>query len=109
MAKIIVLEDEASTRLVICGILKKMGHEVHGVDNGAEGLLIILAEQPDLVISDVQMPKLSGLEVLAQMRQNEELCDTPLILLTSLSSRADMRAGMSQGANDYISKPFEPQ
>jgi CheY-like chemotaxis protein len=109
MAKIIVLEDEASTRLVICGVLKKFGHEVIGVDNGAEGLLIILAEQPDLVISDVQMPKLSGLEVLAQMRQNEDLCDTPLVLLTSLGSRADMRAGMSQGANDYISKPFEPQ
>lgn len=109
MAKIVVLEDDASTRLVICGVLKKSGHEVLGVDNGAEGLLIILAEQPDLVISDVQMPKLSGLEVLAQMRQNEDLSDTPLILLTALDSRADMRAGMSQGASDYISKPFEPQ
>ena len=108
MAKIIVLEDEASTRLLICNVLKKQGHEVIALDNGAEGLLVILAEQPDLVISDVQMPKMTGFEVVAQMRQTADVADTPVILLTSLSSRADMRTGMSQGADDYITKPFEP-
>ena len=108
MAKIIVLEDEASTRLLISSVLKKQGHEVIDLDNGAEGLLVILAEQPDLVISDVQMPKMTGFEVVAQMRQTADVADTPVILLTSLSSRADMRTGMSQGADDYITKPFEP-
>ena len=108
MAKIIVLEDEASTRLLISSVLKKQGHEVIALDNGAEGLLVILAEQPDLVISDVQMPKMTGFEVVAQMRQTADVADTPVILLTSLSGRADMRTGMSQGADDYITKPFEP-
>ncbi len=108
MAKIVVLEDDASTRRLITAVLKKSGHDVIDVDNGAEGLLIVLAEQPDLVISDVEMPKLTGFEVLQNIRQEPETADTPVILLTSLSSRADMRKGMSQGADDYITKPFEP-
>lgn len=108
MAKIVVLEDDASTRRLITAVLKKSGHEVTDVDNGAEGLLIVLAEQPDLVVSDVEMPKLNGFEVLQNIRQEPETADTPVILLTSLSSRADIRKGMSHGADDYITKPFEP-
>jgi CheY-like chemotaxis protein len=109
MAKIVVLEDDASTRRLITAVLKKSGHEVTDVDNGAEGLLIVLADQPDLVVSDVEMPKLTGFEVLQNIRQEPSTADTPVILLTSLSSRADMRKGMSQGADDYITKPFQPQ
>lgn len=108
MAKIVVLEDDSSTRRLICAVLKKSGHEVVDVDNGAEGLLTVMAEQPDLVISDVEMPKMTGFEVLQNVRLEPETADTPFILLTSLSSRADMRKGMSQGADDYITKPFEP-
>jgi DNA-binding response OmpR family regulator len=107
MARIVVLEDDASTRVLIAGVLRKSGHEVTEVDNGAEGLLIVMAEQPDLVVSDVEMPKLTGFEVLQNIRLEPETADTPVILLTSRSSRADMRQGMSQGADDYITKPFE--
>ena len=107
MATIVVLEDDAATRLLITSVLKKSGHAVTALDNGAEGLLVVLAEQPDLVISDVQMPKMTGFEVVAQMRQTAEVFDTPVILLTSLTGRADMRTGMAQGADDYITKPFE--
>jgi DNA-binding response OmpR family regulator len=108
MAKIVVLEDDTSTRRLICAVLKKSGHDVTDVDNGAEGLLTVMAEQPDLVISDVEMPKMTGFEVLQNLRMEPETADTPFILLTSLSSRADMRKGMAQGADDYITKPFEP-
>jgi DNA-binding response OmpR family regulator len=108
MAKIVVLEDDASTRRLITAVLKKSGHEVIDVDNGAEGLLIVMAEQPDIVVSDIEMPKLTGFEVLQNIRQEPETADTPVILLTSLSSRADIRKGMSHGADDYITKPFEP-
>ncbi len=108
MAKIVVLEDDASTRRLITAVLKKSGHEVIDVDNGAEGLLYIMAEQPDLVVSDVEMPKLNGFEVLQSIRQDAEIANTPVILLTSLSSLADINKGMSHGANDYITKPFEP-
>ena len=109
MAKIVVLEDDTATRRLICAVLKKAGHEVTDVDNGAEGLLIVMAEQPDLVISDVEMPKMTGFEVLQNVRLEPDTADTPFILLTSLASRADIRKGMVQGADDYITKPFEPQ
>ena len=108
MAKIVVLEDDSSTRRLICAVLKKSGHDVLDVDNGAEGLLTVMAEQPDLVISDVEMPKMTGFEVLQNLRMEPEIADTPFILLTSLASRADIRKGMVQGADDYITKPFEP-
>jgi CheY-like chemotaxis protein len=108
MARIVVLEDDASTRRLITAVLKKAGHEVTDVDNGAEGLLIVLAEQPDLVVSDVEMPKMNGFEVLQQIRQDTETAQTPVILLTSRSSQADIAQGFSDGANDYITKPFEP-
>jgi CheY-like chemotaxis protein len=108
MAKIVVLEDDAATRRLVCAVLKKSGHEVIDVDNGAEGLLIVLAEQPDLVVSDVEMPKLNGFEVLQNIRQDEFTTSTPVILLTSLTSKADIRQGIRDGANDYITKPFEP-
>ncbi len=108
MAKIVILEDDASTRRLIAAVLKKSGHEVLDFDNGAEGLLTVLAELPDLVVSDVEMPKMTGFEVLSEIRHTPETADLPVILLTSLSSRADIRKGMSQGADDYITKPFEP-
>ncbi|TAG27717.1 MAG: response regulator [Burkholderiales bacterium] len=108
MAKIVVLEDDASTRKLITAVLKTAGHQVTDVDNGAEGLLTVLAELPDLVVSDVEMPKINGFEVLSDMRGMAETANTPVILLTSRTSQEDIRLGMSQGANDYITKPFDP-
>jgi DNA-binding response OmpR family regulator len=108
MAKIVVLEDDASTRKLITSVLKNAGHDVTDVDNGAEGLLTVLAELPDLVVSDVEMPKINGFEVLSDMRGMPETANTPVILLTSRTSQEDISLGMSQGANDYITKPFEP-
>jgi DNA-binding response OmpR family regulator len=108
MARIVVLEDEASTRRLIVAVLKKAGHEVIDFDNGAEGLLNVLAELPDVVVSDVEMPKINGFEVLSDIRNAPETATTPVILLTSLSSQADIVRGMSQGANDYLTKPFDP-
>lgn len=108
MAKIVVLEDDASTRKLITAVLKKAGHEVTDVDNGAEGLLTVLAELPDLVVSDVEMPKINGFEVLSDMRNTPETEHTPVILLTSRSSQEDISHGLSQGANAYLTKPFDP-
>ena len=108
MARIVVLEDEASTRRLITAVLKKAGHEVSDMDNGAEGLLTVLAELPDLVVSDVEMPKINGFEVLSDIRNTPETAQTPVILLTSRSSEEDIKHGLSQGANAYLTKPFDP-
>jgi CheY-like chemotaxis protein len=108
MARIVVLEDEASTRRLITAVLSKAGHEVTDVDNGAEGLLNILAELPDLVVSDVEMPKMNGFEVLSDIRNTPETAQTPVILLTSRSSVEDIQHGLAEGANAYLTKPFDP-
>jgi len=108
MALIVVMEDDAGTRMLIASVLKKDGHEVLTAENGARGLALVQARQPQLVISDVQMPELNGFQMLAAVRQDAAIASTPVILLTSLQERAHMRIGMNTGADDYITKPFRP-
>jgi CheY-like chemotaxis protein/class 3 adenylate cyclase len=108
MALIVVMEDDAGTRMLIASVLKKDGHQVLTAENGAEGLRIVQSRRPDLVISDVQMPELNGFQMLAAVRQDTAIAATPVILLTSLQERAHMRIGMTTGADDYITKPFRP-
>ncbi len=108
MSIIVAIEDDLGTRMLIAAVLKKDGHEVIEADNGAAGLQAIIRNKPDLVVSDIEMPQMSGLEVLAAMRADADLAEVPVILLTSLSERTHMRAGMTGGADDYITKPFRP-
>jgi DNA-binding response OmpR family regulator len=108
MARIVLMEDDAATRMLVASVLKKDGHEVLPAEDGAAGLALVQEFRPDLVISDVQMPNLNGFQVLAAVRQDAVLATTPVILLTSLQERAHMRIGMTTGADDYITKPFRP-
>ena len=106
MAQIVVMEDDAGTRMLVSSVLKKDGHEVLAAEDGAQGLALVRAEMPDVVISDVQMPGMNGFDMLAQMRRDPSTAAIPVILLTSLQERAHMRIGMTTGADDYITKPF---
>ena len=108
MALIVLMEDDAATRLLVASVLKKEGHEVLSAENGAQGLLLVEGRRPDLVISDVQMPEVNGFQMLAALRGKPATADLPVILLTSLQERAAMRIGMTTGADDYITKPFRP-
>jgi len=102
MALIVVMEDDAGTRMLIASVLRKDGHEVLQAEDGAEGLGLVRQHQPDLVISDVQMPVMNGFDMLAAMRQEHATAAIPVVLLTSLQERAHM----TSGADDYITKPF---
>jgi DNA-binding response OmpR family regulator len=108
MALIVVMEDDAGTRMLIASVLRKDGHEVLAAENGAQGLALVQSRNPQLIISDVQMPEMNGFQMLAAVRQDPALATTPVILLTSLQERAHMRIGMTTGADDYITKPFRP-
>jgi DNA-binding response OmpR family regulator len=99
------MEDDNSTRQIVLAVLLKQGHDVFDAANGADGLDLVRKHKPDLVISDVEMPFLGGFAMLTSLRQIQEFVDTPVILLTSLDDRAHMRIGMTQGADDYITKP----
>jgi CheY-like chemotaxis protein len=106
MAQVVVMEDDAGTRVLIASVLRKDGHDVLAAEDGLQGLALLRAGNPDLVISDVQMPGLNGFDMVAEMRRDPRLAAIPVILLTSLQERAHMRIGMTTGADDYITKPF---
>ena len=108
MALIIVMEDDASTRMLVASVLKKDGHDVLTAEDGQQGLQLVGPRRPDLIISDVQMPGMNGFQMLAALRGDAATASIPVILLTSLQERAHMRIGMTTGADDYITKPFRP-
>jgi CheY-like chemotaxis protein len=109
MPLIVVIDDDAGTRLLVSQVLKKEGYQVMAAEDGAKGLALIREHKPDLVVSDVQMPLMDGFEVLDQVRNDAALATTAVILLTSLQDRSYMRQGMTTGADDYLTKPFAPQ
>jgi CheY-like chemotaxis protein len=109
MPLIVVMDDDASTRVLVAAVLRKEGYDVLAAEDGAQGLALIREHRPDLVVSDVQMPHLDGFGVLEAVRADEKITTTPIILLTSLQDRVHMRQGMTTGADDYLTKPFAPQ
>ncbi len=108
MALIVVCEDDTSTRSLITAVLKKAGHVVEAFDNGLKGYARLLEGDIELLISDVQMPGKNGFALVAQIREDRLLMSMPCILLTSLQERVHMRTGMTSGADDYVTKPFQP-
>ncbi|MBI5276696.1 MAG: response regulator [Burkholderiales bacterium] len=109
MATIVVMEDDAPTRMLVSSVLRKEGHEVFMAEDGEQGLALVEARPTDLIVSDIQMPGMNGFQMLTALRQNHAFARIPVILLTSLQERAHMRIGMTSGADDYITKPFQPR
>ena len=106
MGKILVIEDEALIRDSICDVLVLNGFETVNESDGEKGLERAHSLKPDLILCDINMPKLSGLDVLKEIRANDELKHTPFVFLTALSTMADLRVGMNLGAEDYLAKPY---
>lgn len=107
MALILVIEDDRVQRLVTARTLQKAGHEVLEAVDGEQGLTVARTSKPDLIVCDVMMPGMDGYAIVKALRQADPaIADTPVIMLTALSERADMRTGMNAGADDYLTKPF---
>ena len=109
MALVIVIDDTPEIRNLMSFVLAKEGYKVLEAKDGVAGLALIKLHKPDLVVSDVQMPGMNGFELVQALRQDPDIASTPVILLTALQHRADMRQGMTAGADDYITKPFAPK
>ena len=105
--KILLVEDNEELREYLARYLKQDYSIVESAD-GQAALEIVRKENPDFIISDVMMPLLSGTELCKQLKSNIETCHIPLILLTSLAEREDIIKGLNAGADDYITKPFDP-
>jgi len=90
-------------------ILELDGYEVATVTNGYEALAVMEQKTPDLVISDIMMPQMDGLQLCEHVRQNARWAMLPFIFLTAKGHKGDIRQGMRLGADDYLAKPFEPE
>lgn len=106
MTKIVVIEDEDSVRENVLQILDSGSYIGIGAANGAEGLHLVNAELPDLVVCDIMLPEMDGYAVLEMLRRSPSTKTIPVILLTAKTERDDMRRGMDLGADDYLTKPF---
>jgi len=104
--KVLVIEDDPHWRSLVELQLEQDGHVVLSAADGVAGLALA-AEQPDVILCDIDMPRLNGFGVLEALRQQPALRDIPFIFLTGKTNRADQRKGMVHGADDYITKPFQ--
>lgn len=102
---ILVIEDEHKISRVIRLELEHEGYRVAVADTGKKGLDDFYASEYDLVLLDIMLPELSGMEVLRRIRRSQD--ETPVIMLTAKNTIPDKVSGLDQGANDYIPKPFE--
>ena len=105
MFKILVVEDTLTIREEVCDILLLEGYQVCQAENGQTGFNSALKELPDLIISDILMPKLNGFEMFEKLLKHKKTKDIPLIFLSAKGEKADVRTGMNAGAEDYLVKP----
>lgn len=101
---IIVVEDSITSRTLLKNVLENNGYNVKTAVDGVEGLKTIKSEKFDLIISDVEMPRMDGFELTAEVRSDEQILDIPVILVTSLDSKEDKERGVEVGASAYIVK-----
>ncbi len=106
--RILVVDDETTARHLVCHLLNKYGYSVREAANGDEALQVIQEWSPSMVLLDVIMPGIDGLDVLKRIRENEDYLYLPVLLLTGMTDLADKRLGFQAGADDYITKPFSP-
>jgi two-component system alkaline phosphatase synthesis response regulator PhoP len=105
-AKILVVDDERSILDLVTAYLRQEGYEVQTAMDGAAGLEVARAWQPDLIVLDIMLPGMDGLEVLTRLRRES---DVYVIMLTARSEETDKIVGLSVGADDYLTKPFSPR
>ncbi len=101
---ILVVEDSITSRMLLKGILESAGYDVKTAVDGIDGFTALRAERFDLVVSDVEMPRMSGFDLTARIRADGALAELPVVLVTALESREDRERGMEVGANAYLVK-----
>lgn len=109
MKKILLVEDEKNIRLNLAEILELNNFTVTTAEDGQEALLLLEAEMPDLIISDILMPRMNGYELFEAISKRDKLKAIPFLFLSAKTEPEDIRKGMNMGADDYITKPVKHQ
>ncbi|MGH8014609.1 MAG: response regulator, partial [Candidatus Zixiibacteriota bacterium] len=107
--RILVIEDEPEIREIISYNLSKAGYRVTTAATGEDGLKSVFNQPPELVVLDLMLPGMCGLDVCRQIRSDARTASVPIIMLTARSEESDVITGLEVGADDYITKPFSPR
>lgn len=108
MAHILVAEDERDIRDLIAFTLQFAGHKITPASNGEEAVELARSINPDLILTDVRMPKMTGYEVCATLKADAATAHIPIVILSAKGQDEEIDAGRNAGATDYILKPFAP-
>lgn len=102
---VLIIEDEADAAELFAEMMRVSGFRVLKTSSSTVALSLIAAETPDIIILDIMMPEVSGLDILRQMRQDPALANIPVVVVSAKSMPADIRVGMEAGAFTYLTKP----
>lgn len=108
-ATILVIEDDEASRLLVSYLLESAGHRVLVAENGGLGLAMALAEAPDLILCDLQMPVMNGYEVAKALRSAPAWRTVPLVAVTAFSMPGDREKALEVGFDEHLSKPINPE
>lgn len=107
--KILIVEDEKDILQLVKLYLEKEGYRTVTASTGSEGLAQVRAETPDLIVLDLMLPEIDGLEICKRLRSAPETAMLPIIMLTAKAEESDTIIGLELGADDYVTKPFSPK
>ncbi|HZJ22837.1 MAG TPA: response regulator [Anaerolineales bacterium] len=108
MAKILIAEDERDIRDLVAFTLRFAGHEVFAASNGEEAVALAPKVNPDLILMDVRMPRMTGYEACKILKADADLKDIPVVFLSAKGQDNEIQQGLASGAEDYLLKPFAP-
>jgi DNA-binding response OmpR family regulator len=107
-ATVLVVDDDPVIQKLLKVNFEMEGYQVLSAGDGAEGLDVARAENPDIIILDIMMPRMNGLEALAALKGDATTQSIPVILLSAKAQAGDVQAGLDRGADAYVTKPFDP-
>ena len=108
MTRILIVEDDRDIGELVCRYLEKAGFSTDLITSGRDAIGVITATTPDLLVLDLMLPQVDGLEICRAVRANERTAGTPIIMLTARGDESERIVGLEIGADDYIAKPFSP-
>jgi len=104
--KVLVVEDHHDTSFMLCRLLKMEGYEVEHAIDGMVGLNVASSKHPDLIVTDIQMPRMNGIEMIRRIREENDLRQTPIIVMSAYGKRM-IDDALNAGADDFVEKPID--
>ncbi len=106
--KILIIEDNEQNLYLVTFILRKHGYDVHSAGDGPAGIALAATLRPDLILLDIQLPRMDGYAVARELRRIEELAEVPIVAVTSYAMAGDRAKALAAGCSGYIEKPINP-